>query len=32
MLELEKTFLQQTLDQIKVNHCEELKIMSALHE
>jgi hypothetical protein len=32
MLGLEKTYLQQTLDQVKINHSEELKIMTSLHE
>lgn len=32
MLGLEKTYLQQTLDQVKINHNEELKIMTSLHE
>ncbi|CAG2104117.1 unnamed protein product [Medioppia subpectinata] len=32
MLELEKTYLQQTLEQIKSNHSQEMKIMTELHE
>ena len=32
MLELEKNYLQQTLEQVKKNHSEEFEIMSSLHQ